>query len=59
MFCNMKPAGPGCELSTNWNSPIYSVNVATHEKTVESKNRINRGYLVVLKGRKVGLNYKP
>ena len=31
------------------------------KKTAESKNRVNRGYLVVLKGRKIqiGQNYKP
>ena len=35
-------------------SSIYAVNVGTHKKAAESKNRINRGYLVVLKGRKMG-----
>ena len=34
-------------------SSIYAVNVGTHKKAAESKNRINRGYLVVLKGRKI------
>ena len=33
---------------------IYAVNVETHEKNRESKNRVNRSYLVVLKGRKIG-----
>ena len=35
-------------------SLIYAVNVGTHKKTRRSKNRVNRGYLVVLKGRKIG-----
>ena len=35
-------------------SSIYAVNMGTHKKTAESKNHINRGYLVVLKGRKIG-----
>jgi hypothetical protein len=33
-------------------SSIYTVNVGTHKKDAESKNSVNRGYLVVLKGRK-------
>jgi hypothetical protein len=38
---------------------IYAVNVGTYKKplkakTAESKNHVNRGYLVVLKGRKIG-----
>ena len=32
---------------------IYAVNVGTLKKTAESKNCVNRGYLVVLKGRKI------
>ena len=28
------------------------------KKTAESKNRVNEGYLVVIKGRKIGWNYK-
>ena len=35
-------------------SSIYAVNVGTHKKTSECKNRRSRGYLVVLKGRKIG-----
>ena len=35
-------------------SLIYTVNVGTHKKTAESEKRVNRGYLVVLKGRKMG-----
>ena len=35
-------------------SLIYAVNVGTHKKKRGSKNPINRGYLVVLKGRKIG-----
>ena len=31
-------------------SSIYAVNVGTH---AESENHVNRGYLVVLKGRKI------
>ena len=34
-------------------SSIYAVDVV-HIKNVESKNRINRGYFVVLKERKIG-----
>jgi hypothetical protein len=33
---------------------LYAVNVGTHNKNSESKNSVNRGYLVVLKGRKIG-----
>ena len=33
---------------------IYAVNMGTHEKTAESENSINRGYLEVLKRRKIG-----
>jgi hypothetical protein len=36
------------------NSSIYAVNVGTHKKTAESENCVNQGYLVVLKGRKIG-----
>ena len=32
----------------------YVVNVGTHKKTAESENHVNRGKLVVLKGRKIG-----
>ena len=39
-------------------SSIYAVNVGTQEKKRGSKNRINWDYLVVLKGRKIGQNYK-
>ena len=35
-------------------SSIYDVNVGTHKKIRESENLLNRGYLVVLKGRKIG-----
>ena len=35
-------------------SSIYAVNVGTHTKNRGSKNRVTRGYLVVLKGRKIG-----
>ena len=35
-------------------SSIYAVNVGTQKKKGRSKNRINRGYLVGLKGRKIG-----
>ena len=34
-------------------SSIYAVNVGT-QKNRRSKNRINRGYLVVIKGREIG-----
>jgi hypothetical protein len=32
---------------------IYAVNVGTQKKNHGSKNRKNRGYLLVLKGRKI------
>ena len=35
-------------------SSLYAVNVGTQVKNRGSKNRVNRGYLVVLKGRKIG-----
>ena len=35
-------------------SSIYAVNVGTHKKPAESENRVNRAYLVALKGRKIG-----
>ena len=35
-------------------SLIYAVNVGTHKKPAESENQVNQGYLVVLKGRKIG-----
>ena len=35
-------------------SSIYAVNVGTLEKTAESENHVNQGYLVILKGRKIG-----
>ena len=41
-------------ISKHRHSSIYAVNVWTHKKTAESENRVNRGYLVVLKGRKIG-----
>ena len=34
-------------------SLVYAFNVGTQKKT-RSKNRVNRGYLVVIKGRKIG-----
>ena len=34
-------------------SSIYAVNVETEKKNRRSKNRVNQGYLVVLKGRKI------
>ena len=40
-------------------SSIYAVNVGTHKKPAERENCLNRGYLVVLKGRKIGQKYKP
>ena len=50
-------AGPLEDLKTFENkyrhSLIYAVNVGTHRKIPESKNRVNRGYLVLLKGRKI------
>ena len=33
-------------------SSIYTINVGTHKKNAESKNRVNQDYLVVLKGGK-------
>ena len=33
-------------------SSINAVNVGTHKKNAEGENRVNRGYLIVLKGRK-------
>ena len=35
-------------------SSIYAVNMGTETKNRGSKNRVNRDYLVVLKGRKIG-----
>ena len=46
-------------LSSYRHSLIYTVNVGTHKKPAESKNCINQDYLEVLKGRKIGYNYKP
>ena len=40
--------------TTYRHSSIYAVNVGTHKKTAEGENRVNQGYLVVLKGRKIG-----
>ena len=34
-------------------SLIYAVNVGTHKKTEEGQTRVNQGYLIVLKGRKL------
>ena len=34
-------------------SSIYAVNVGTQKKNHMIKNRVNRGYLVVLKGRNI------
>ena len=31
-----------------------NVNVGTHKRTAESKNGVNRGYLVVPKGKQIG-----
>ena len=45
--------------SKHRHSWIYAFNVWTYKKPVESENHVNRGYLVVLKGRKIGYNYKP
>ena len=39
-------------------SLIYAVNVGTHTQKRGIKNPVNRGYLIVLKGRKIGQNYK-
>jgi hypothetical protein len=36
-------------------SLIYTVNVGTHKKTTECKNRSNRGYLLVLKENRIEL----
>ena len=33
---------------------IYAVNVGTQIKNRGNKNYVNRGYLIVLKGRKIG-----
>ena len=41
-------------MRTTWlyrHSSIYADNVGEHKLTAESENRVNRGYLVVLKGR--------
>ena len=34
-------------------SLIYAVNVGTHKKMTERENHVIRGYLVVLKGRRI------
>ena len=39
-------------------SLIYTVSVGTYKETAESKNRVNRGCLVVLKGRKIAKQVK-
>ena len=44
----------GATFGNYRHSLIHAVNVGTHKKTTESKNRVNRGYLVVLMGRKIG-----
>ena len=36
---------------------IYAVNMGTQKQNRGSKNSVNQGYLVVLKGRKIGYNY--
>ena len=41
-------------VNTYRHSSIYAVNVGTQNKNRGSKNCVNRGYLVVLKGRKIG-----
>ena len=41
-------------ISNYRHSSIYTVNLRSDKKTAESKNRVNQGYLVVLKGRKIG-----
>ena len=40
-------------------SLIYTVSVGTYKETAESKNRVNRGCLVVLKGRKIAKQGMP
>ena len=40
--------------TTYRHSSIYAVNMGTQKKNLGSKNSVNRSYLVVLKGRKVG-----
>ena len=45
------------ELQIKAFSSIYALNIGTQKKRW-SKNRVNRGYLVVLKGRKIGYDYK-
>ena len=39
--------------TTYRHSLIYAVNMGTQKKNCGSKNRVNRGYLVVLKGRNI------
>ena len=39
--------------------PRFTLLMWGHLKNAESEKRINGGYLVVLKERKKGLNYKP
>ena len=46
-------------VTTYRHSSIYAANVGTQGKNCGSNNHVNRGYLVVLKGRKIGYNYKP
>ena len=44
-----------CHKSKKYrHSLIYAVNVGSQKKNRGSKNRVNRGYLVVLKGGKIG-----
>ena len=43
-----------CQDQEYRHSSIYNVNVGTQNKNHRSKNHVNGGYLVVLKGRKIG-----
>ena len=46
-----------CSAVVYRHSLIYSVNVGTNKETTEIENHVNRGFLVVLEGRKIGFNY--
>ena len=50
----MAEACTTCEPREYRHSLIYAVNVGTHKENMESETHVNRGYLVVLKGRKIG-----
>ena len=54
VLMNLKPISYVFDFSLYRHSSIYAVNAGTHIKNHGSKNRVNRGYLVVLKGRKIG-----